>query len=566
MAGGLLNLTATGSANVILTGNPTKTFFKVVYSKYTNFGLQKFRIDYDGMRDLRLTTSSTFQFKVPRYADLLMDTYLCVTLPDIWSPIYQPCQQTSYKWASYDFKWIRDLGTHMIENITITCGSMLLQSYSGAYLAAMIQRDFPESKKNAFNRMSGNTPEFNDPANAHGRSNTYPSAYYAGDGVNTEPSLRGNTIYIPINAWFMLDSRCAFPLIALQYNELHINVTIRPIQELIQVRDAFDWGNYFPYVQPDFTQPQFAMYRFLQQPPGVNLDSNQYANQTTTWNADVHLLATYCFLSEEERKKIALEDQVYLVKDVFEYKFENIVGSNTVSLNSNGMIANWMWYLQRNDVNLRNEWSNYSNWPYREVPNDIFQAPIAVTTVNGQEATVEGENGSYYAVGPGVHPPDKERVVGTNTGYYLTGRFSQENIQDIMVSMGISLNGVYRENVLPVGVFDFVDQYARSNGSGKRGLYCYNFGLNTSPFEYQPSGAMNLSRFKDINLEITTIVPVTSAQNANYQVICDDNGTAIGINKSNWRLFDYTFNMTLYEERYNVLSIIGGNCGMLYAR
>jgi len=358
----------------------------------------------------------------------------------------------------------------------------------------------------------------------------------------------------------------------MQYNELHINVTIRPIQQLFQVRDVFDWKNFFPYVQPDFTLPQFAMYRFLQQPPGVNIDVSSYQNQNTSWNVDVHLLATYCFLSEEERKKIALEDQVYLVKDVFEYKFENVVGSNTVSLTSNGMISNWMWHLQRNDVNLRNEWSNYSNWPYREIPNNVIPAPITPSIVNGVEVYLPGyvtsANGQHimYPIGPGVNPPNEGKIVGTNTGFYLTGQMNQENIQDIMVSMGISLNGVYRENVLPAEVYDFVDQYARSNGSGKRGLYCYSFGLNTSPFEYQPSGAMNLSRFKDIKLEITTIVPVTSANNANYQIICDNDGNPIGINKQNWRLFDYTFNMTLYEERYNVLSVIGGNCGMLFAR
>ena len=41
MAGGLLNLISTGSNNIFLTGNPSKTFFKVTFSKYTNFGLQK---------------------------------------------------------------------------------------------------------------------------------------------------------------------------------------------------------------------------------------------------------------------------------------------------------------------------------------------------------------------------------------------------------------------------------------------------------------------------------------------------------------------------------------------
>jgi hypothetical protein len=414
--------------------------------------------------------------------------------------------------------------------------------------------------------MSGNTKELHDPANSYGRNNAYPSAYYTENGLNTEPSLRGRTIYVPINAWFMLDSRCAFPLVALQYNELYINVTIRPIQELFQVRDVFDWGNYFPYVQPDFTKSQFAMYRFLQQAPGVDISTTEYQNQTTTWNADVHLISTYGFLSEEERKKIALEDQVYLVKDVFEYKFENVVGTKTVSLTSNGMIANWMWYFQRNDVNLRNEWSNYSNWPYREIPNDIIPAPTKASVVNGQTYLALGQDGKYYLTGLATHPPDAGQVVGVNTGYYISGAFSQENIQDIMVSMGINLNGVYRENVLPAGVFDFVEQYARSNGSGKRGLYCYSFGLSTSPFEYQPSGAMNLSRFKDINLEVTTISPITSLQNANFQVICDTSGNPIGINKQNWRLYDYTYNMTLFEERYNVLSVIGGNAGMLYAR
>jgi hypothetical protein len=44
MAGGLLNLIAVGNANVFLTGNPDKTYFRIAYSKYTNFGLQKFRI------------------------------------------------------------------------------------------------------------------------------------------------------------------------------------------------------------------------------------------------------------------------------------------------------------------------------------------------------------------------------------------------------------------------------------------------------------------------------------------------------------------------------------------
>jgi hypothetical protein len=77
---------------------------------------------------------------------------------------------------------------------------------------------------------------------------------------------------------------------------------------------------------------------------------------------------------------------------------------------------------------------------------------------------------------------------------------------------------------------------------------------------------MNMSKFRDINLEITTISPAVSQNNANFNVICDLSGNPIGVIKKGWRLYDYTFNMTLYEERYNILSFVGGNCGMLYAR
>ena len=76
MPGGLLNIIAYGNQNIILNGNPKKTYFKSVYAKYTNFGIQKFRIDYNGSRDIDPLTDSIYTFKIPRNAELLLDTYL----------------------------------------------------------------------------------------------------------------------------------------------------------------------------------------------------------------------------------------------------------------------------------------------------------------------------------------------------------------------------------------------------------------------------------------------------------------------------------------------------------
>ena len=559
MAGGLLNIIAQGNANIFLTGNPSKTFFRVTYSKYTNFGLQKFRLDYNGVRDLRLTEPSTFIFKVPRYAELLMDTYLGITLPDIWSPIYPPTADTGYLWSSYDFQWIRNIGTNMIREITILCGSFVLAKYSGAYLAAMVERDFTGEKKKLFNHMSGNVQELYSPADAYGRSNTYPSAYYdSSDGnttntaTGTEPSIRGRQLYIPLNTWFGLDSKCAFPLISLQYNELEIHVTLRPIQELFQVRDVFDYSNSFPYIQPDFNQARFQMYRFLQSPPATDtsVEGGNYTNFISNWNADIHLISTYAFLSKEEAKLFASQEQVYLVKEVFEYHYDNFSGSKTVPLTSNGMISSWMWFFQRNDVNLRNEWSNYTNWPYRNLPSDVLIAPQTSSKTFAQRPNL----------GPFLHPN------GVNTGLFVTGNASVDNQKEIMQTMAVLLDGKYRENTLTSPIYNYIEKYTRTSGFGTEGLYCYNFCLDTSPFTYQPSGAINLGKFKNVELEFMTFVPSVDPTRSVYQVICGTNGQPIAVSKSNWQLYEYNYNLTLFEERYNILSFIGGTCGMLYAR
>jgi len=544
MAGGLLSIISSGNANVILTGNPTKTFFKVTYSKYTNFGLQKFRLDFDGMRDLRLTEPSKFTFKVKRYADLLMDTYLVISLPDIWSPMWSPSEQTGGQWSPYDFKWIDNLGAQMISEIEILCGSVTLQRYSGQYLSAMVERDFTGDKRVLFNTMTGNIPAINNPANVPYRVanapyllNTYPTAIYtppqpnapAGTVPGAEPSIRGRSLYIPLNTWFNLDCRCAFPLIALQYNDLVINVTIRPIQELFQVRDVFNPTAEFPYIQPDFNQNQFALYRFLQTPPSIDLSAINYENQTTSWNADVHLMATYCFLSPDEQEIFASQDQVYLVKDIFEYDFLNVVGSSRIKLqSSSGMVASWMWYLQRNDAFTRNEWSNYTNWPYNSIPSNLV--------------------------------PNQESQM------FVSGPYSTSNQREILETMAILLSGDYRENTLPSGIYDYIEKYTRTQGFAKPGLYCYNFCLNTNPLEYQPSGAINLSRFKNVEFEITTYLPPIDSVGANVDITCLDGAPISVTTKPGWALYTYNYNMHVFEERYNVLSFIGGNCGMLYAR
>jgi Major capsid protein N-terminus/Large eukaryotic DNA virus major capsid protein len=500
---------------------------------------------------------------VKRYGDLLIDCYLSVDLPNIWSPILPPqtddttTANNTGAWIPYEYRWIENIGAQMISKITITCGNQTLQEFSGAYLLAMVQRDFSAEKKALFDKMTGNVPELNDPANSGTRVNAYPNAYYTSDPAGAEPSIRGRTLYIPLNAWFNLKSQMAFPLVALQYNELQIIVTMRPIQELFQIRDVMDSENNYPYIAPNFNQYYMQFYRFLQTPPDVALGVNSYTDTRTLWNADVHLNCTYCFLSNAESRIFALNEQKYLFKQVRENIFYNVTGPNKVQVDSIGMISNYTFFLQRSDANLRNEWSNYTNWPYNYLPYDLTPASTS-GTYEIIRTNPDGTTTTVY-IGPGVN------ANGKLTGWMLTGNYNLENEKNILLSMALLLDGSYRENAQPVGIYNYIEKYTRTAGNAPDGLYVYNFCMNTSPYDLQPSGAINMSRFTTIEFEINTIVPSLDPY-AQSLTICDpETGNIIGINKPTWRIYDYNFNMVVFEERINMITFVGGNCGLMYA-
>ena len=565
MAGGLMNLVSAGQQNVILNGNPKKTFFKSTYARYTNFGLQKFRVDFDGSKTLRLTEPSLFSFKIPRYADLLMDSYISVVIPHIWSPILPPRDPNLIdnfdnadiaRWAPYEFKWIENLGAKMISKISFVCGNYTIQQFSGDYLLASVQRDFDTNKKQLFDEMIGNVSELNDPGNSGSRVNSYPNAYFDESPAGAEPSIRGRILYIPLNGWFGLKSQMAFPLTSLQYNELTINITFRPINELFMIRDVFDAVNNYPYIAPNFNQYYMQFHRFLQPPPDIELAADSYIDTRSLWNADIHLNCTYCFLSNDEERVFALQEQKYLFKQVHEKIFYNKTGPNKVELDSLGMVSSYMFYFQRSDAYLRNQWSNYTNWPYNYLPRDIKLAPTDGQFVINR---IDNTQPIELKIGPGVN------VDGNLTGWMITDHFTPENEKNILVDLGILLDGSYRENLQAAGIYNYIEKYIRTSGNAPDGLYCYNFCLHTSPFDLQPSGAINMNRFSTIELEFNTIIPPLDPL-AQSLTICDpETGNVIGVNKPTWRIYDYNFNMYFFEERINEIHFIGGNCGLLYA-
>jgi len=560
MGGGLLNIISYGNQNVILNGNPSKTFFKTVYSKYTNFGMQKFRIDYEGLRSLKLNEDTQLTFKVPRNGDLLMDAFLSFNLPDIWSTMIQPATVLD-KWKNYEFRWIEHIGTNAIRRVRCLIGGQVIQEFSGEYIKNMAERDFDKSKKDLFHQMIGHDVELYKPEVAFGRPNRYPNSYYI-PGSPTQPlgmsnpSIPGRTIYVPLHFWFMNSSKMALPMVSLQYNEVTIEVTMRPIRELFTINDVTSEPFEKAPVRPNFVKEPHSLYRFLQAPPSMLLLDTDYKNKVSSWNADIHLISTFGFVTEEESKIFAKEDQSYLIKTVKEDTVEQITGTSRYRLDSNSLSSNWMWFFRRNDTYERNQWSNYSNWKYSDkLPYDLLEAP--------QNSYIS--NDVYFGPGVDFYVEDiKKPALRVANQNFVCDYFTNENRREILTKFSILLDGKYREIDFEAGVYSFIDKYNYSKGHSNPGLYGYSFSLNTSPHELQPSGAINLSRFKTIELEFTTILPEINPDSA-YNTICDEEGTVIGVQQTG-SLYQYDYSLFFTEERYNVLRVKSGYAALLYAQ
>jgi hypothetical protein len=546
MAGGLLNLIAVGDQNVIVNGNPSKTFFTSTYKTHTNFGMQKFRLDYEGQKSPNLTEETKYTFKVKRYADLLMETYLSITLPNIYSPVYPPIEQSdsSGQWVPYEFKWIKDLGTQIIKEISITVGGTNLYTVPGEFFIVNYDKN-GYGKNGLYNTMTGNTKEYYNPGSFAG---SYPNAVYTTDVNGAEPSIRSEQLLIPINLWWTISYKQAFPLVSLQYNEMSINITLRPIKEWFIIRDVNNSQYNYPYVAPNFNIVEQQFHRFLQTPPNIELN---YTNKSTSWDSDMHIIANYCFVSEDERKEFAQKEQQYLIKQVFQHTFNNISTSNKVWLqNSKGLVTDLTFVFQRNDVHLRNEWSNFTNWPYHYKPYKIKSTPRSIegSTLYGNRTLGPGENPDY-----------------TPTGLYYTGDYKFENEKDILVSLGILLDGHQREEIRNANVYRYLEGYKRFTNVPMTGVYGYSFALSTSISNLQPTGTINLCMFNKVELEFTTNVPTIDIS-AQHLVICNPNtGNPIGYNKPAWNLYDYNYDLRIYEQRYNILTFSSGNCSLMFA-
>ena len=571
MPGGLLQLVAVGAQNELVNGSPSMTHFRAVYRRHTNFAMESIRMTFTSSNlELSSTGTRTLSCRIDRYAQLLHDTYLLFTLPDIWSPLVNvgstlPAGYQSGNGANaigYEFQWIQNIGYNMIDHIDLVMNGQTIQTLTGEWLKFYSYLTHDRNKRLVVNQMVGNVPELYDPANTYDRQNQYPHAITPltlptnlPQTTTPEPSIRSRQLVVPLHFWFCENPGLALPLAALQNSEVFINITFRNVNDLYTVIDVNPASaTYGQRIKPNGSDTN-KLQLFLSPP---KTDGTPSIPSITTFFPNPFLEGNFIYLSESEWNQVARADTTVLVKTVRRANKEGQFGGNSdVEIPMFNLVTRLVFSAQRSDKILTNDWDNYTNW------TNPKRAPWSSISTN------------------------------VPTGIYSSGQQQITSIfpRDSMIDGSLLFDGKDRFSTKPLPYFSLLQMYRHTTGDAPElpGVYMYSFALDHD--QYQPSGAANGSMFNKITLRLTLQQPLplstttdgapttttvcvlkSTVFNPNPVVIppaqlslYDPSEVVTVVQANDNVVFTYTYNVTVYVEAINFLRIVSGLGNLVFA-
>ena len=191
---GYIQLAARGAQDFNLIGNPQISFYKIVYRRYSNFSVESKQLKING-NPINNTDTVMLDCDIKRDGDLLSNVYFTFELPDIYSGCYDTARGTDPKTAlnvPYEFRWVENIGTNIINNVKLILNDSVIHSYSGEYLQVMSELRYDDSKKKIYDELVGNVPEMHNPS-LHNRENNLQKPEFVaiittpGTGYTAEP-------------------------------------------------------------------------------------------------------------------------------------------------------------------------------------------------------------------------------------------------------------------------------------------------------------------------------------------------------------------------------------------
>jgi hypothetical protein len=539
-AGGQLTLVAYGSQNVQLSGNPEQTYFYKVFKRYTHFSQESVTIPMEGPNELNMDYPTRIRAKIPRHGDLLTDLTFVFRVPEMYSKVYDQAVTPS-------FRWIHMLGPLLIDNVSIIVGGSKIQEFPGEWIVARATVDYPVDRYLKWRSLVGDVPELHTPEwGVYGRSPNYPFAggeypHVVADpsGNPTSPSVPERELRVPLPFWFSENWGRALPLISLQLHEVEVQITMRSLGEIYRIMESNTMAEPvrcgralaidpdkpvymdphtlpLPLVPDNLTlqDDYYSSANCGYTPRSFFTDAGQPVPSQDGFDLRPRLEGTFIYLTEAEQRMFAERDLTQAVHQVQTFRFPSIVTRTKLDLDSHGIAHRMVFYGRRSDaIESRNDYINCSNW------KDKSKAP-------------------YWPLNAPTVTPNSGRLID----------FAQH---DILRSARLMLAGNEAFEEKPAAFFEAQTAFSNMSGQGipigaailrpddvMGPIYQISFALNGSDHE-QPSGTLNTSRVREIQLEVT---PWTLDPQSNY-----------------------VYDFTVFVESINFVKYTSGMAGLQYA-
>ena len=525
MAGGLMQLVAYGSQDLYLTGNPQITFFKSIYRRHTNFSMEYIPQYFRVLPTFSTNQVNTLTVKIDRNADLIHDCYVVVDLPNIYST------------EDEKFQWIENLGQNMIQSAEITVNGVQLDIQYSQWMNVWAQLTIDRSKRRSYDEITGNVWQMQ-----------FPDKYYGEYSPTTKPTISGRRLYVPLFFWFCTNPGLSIPLIALQYTDIYINIQFAPLNTLFTMwyglspETLYDFGKFgntptagipnfdtqlFQAIQ-DANLPNTTAAELVNSLEAIGYGPSNYfwkfVNGTQApngiWTQNSYIFVNYIYLDEDERQRFAQTSHEYLITQVQSYEFGGIDGNQTLDLKISQPVKELIFTTQRTDVNVVNQWNNYTNCLY-------FHSLYDVSFV---------KNANFFRlerqfVENGIEPclPDTQEQFSYNQQYDVDNK-------NILYTGKLILNSNDRFDLRDSIFFNSMESYKYHTNSPDEGIYIYTFGIN--PEDFQPSGTCNFSRINRAQLQLNMRQVVNT---------------------------DIEYNVVVYARNINVFRIMGGIGNIVFA-
>ena len=397
MTGARLELSAKGSQDIYLTGNPLMTYFKTVYKRHTNFALESKNISFNYFTNLQYTSTTTSTIKLEKLGDLVTNMFLVFNLPDILSE------------SDRKVSWIKYIGLNIINKVSISIGGNLIDEQYSEWMFIWNEISLSSEKKDLYYKLIGHEKELYDPGEAYNRNSYYPECGFSekktvanfneetgnidyktitNHSYNKPPSISSRQIYVPLNFWFTSDYGLALPLVALQYHDISMSFEFKSISELYTLLVSLDDIKKYGIsqksdkdadkiylekytvrqildndirIKPDISNPSHDIKNFLSDSIISPVRKNK-----NEWELKPYLEITYAYLDDDERKIFTNKKHDYLIHQIKKVEKIGLLGNTSVKLNFDNPIKELIWVCYRNDRKDFNDFNNYTNW---EDPN-----------------------------------------------------------------------------------------------------------------------------------------------------------------------------------------------------